>query len=113
MKERVDARLIAVRIPQAATDRRRRQLRESARKHGRQPSAERLALCNGNVFITNAPETLLTPKESVVMAHARWQIELVFKLWKSHGRIATWTARRPYAILCHTYAKLLAMLIQH
>ena len=43
----------------------------------------------------------------------RWQIELLFKLWKSHGRVDESRSTKPWRILCEVYAKLLAMLVQH
>jgi IS4 transposase len=43
----------------------------------------------------------------------RWQIELVFKLWKSEGRIDEWRSEKPFRILCELYAKLVVMIIQH
>jgi predicted component of type VI protein secretion system len=43
----------------------------------------------------------------------RWQIELLFKLWKSHGQIDASRSTKPWRILCDVYAKLLAMLVQH
>ena len=43
----------------------------------------------------------------------RWQIELLFKLWKSQGRVDESRSTKPWRILCEVYAKLLAMLVQH
>ncbi len=43
----------------------------------------------------------------------RWQIELLFKLWKSHGKVAEWRSAKPARILCEVYAKLLALVFQH
>ena len=40
------------------------------------------------IFVTNCPPEMLTWKEVVVLYRARWQIELLFKLWKSHNRLA-------------------------
>ena len=49
----------------------------------------------------------------MVLARVRWQIELMFKLWKSYGYIDQWRSEKPWRILCEVYAKLIAMIIQH
>ena len=49
-------------------------------------SARRLAGADWNVYVTNIPVEHLSVLEAVVLAGVRWQIELLFKLWKSHGR---------------------------
>jgi hypothetical protein len=74
-----------VRVPQEVADQRRRRLRATARDHGRSPSAARLAWCDWTLLITNVSSELLTVREALVLARARWQIELLFKLWKAHG----------------------------
>jgi len=48
-----------------------------------------------------------------VIARCRWQIELLFKLWKQYGRIDQSRSQRPWRILCEVYAKLLGMVVQH
>ena len=42
-----------------------------------------------------------------------YNIELLFKLWKSQGRVDESRSTKPWRILCEVYAKLLAMLVQH
>jgi hypothetical protein len=56
---------------------------------------------------------LLSIQEALVLAQARWQIELLFKLWKQYGQIDEWASHKPVRILCELYAKLLAMVLQH
>jgi uncharacterized membrane protein YccC len=38
---------------------------------------------------------------------------LLFKLWKSQGRIDESRSGKPWRVICDVYAKLLAMVIQH
>ena len=112
-KYQLPARLLAIRVPQEVADQRRRRLHEEARSRGQAVSKARLALADWNIFATNAPVDLLTLPEALVLARTRWQIELLFKLWKSHGQIDEWRSRKPWRILCEVYAKLTAMIIQH
>ncbi len=111
--QRLPARLVAVRVPQEVADQRRRKLRAEARRKGHAVSARRLALAGWTIFVTNAPVDLLPLAAVVVVARARWQIELLFKLWKSHGRIDESRSTRPWRVVCDVYAKLLAMILQH
>jgi hypothetical protein len=111
--QQLPARLVARRVPPAVAAQRRRKLKAEARKKGRMVNRERLVLADWTIFVTNAPPTLLTLAEVLVLARVRWQIELLFKLWKDHGRIDEWRSQKPWRILCEVYAKLLAMLVQH
>ena len=112
-RQRLASRLLAVRVPQDVADARRRRLRKAARDKGRQVSASRLALAAWTIFVTNVPPERLTLREALVLGRMRWQIELLFKLWKSQGRVDESRSTKPWRILCEVYAKLLAMLIQH
>jgi len=110
---RLPARLLAVPVPPEVAATRRRKLREAARKKGRQVSARGLALAAWTVLVTNLPGVRLTLREALVLGRVRWQIELLFKLWKSHGQVDESRSTKPWRILCEVYAKLLAMLLQH
>lgn len=112
-KKRIPCRLLAVVAPQEVADRRRQRLHEQARRKEQAVSRERLLLADWTVLVTNAPQELLSLSESMVLSRARWQIELLFKLWKSHGAIARSRSEKPWRILCELYAKLLAMLVEH
>ena len=113
-KERLGCRLLAVRVPAEVAARRRQQIREKARDHGREASREYLALQEWTLFVTNCPPELLTWQEVVVLYRARWQIELLFKLWKSHNRLAQHeTNASPQRQMAVLYAKLIGVLVQH
>jgi hypothetical protein len=109
---RVAARLLARRVPQAVAEERRRKIRAAAKDKGRAPAKAALALADWNIVITNIPPALLSLEEALVLMRLRWQIELLFKLWKSHGKVAEWRSAKPARILCEVYAKLLALVLQ-
>ena len=112
-KERLPGRLVAVRAPQEVVDQRRQRLRKQECKKGKTVGKRRLALCAWTIFMTNVPSEQLSVEEVLTLARARWQIELLFKLWKSHGGIDVSRSKMPYRVLCDVYAKLLAMVVQH
>lgn len=112
-EDQVEARLLAIRAPQEVVDQRRRRLREEAREKGQTVSALRLALAAWTVFVTTLPPELLSLREALVLSRARWQIELLIKLWKSHGQV-DWVADvKPWRVLCELYGRLLGQIVQH
>jgi hypothetical protein len=113
VRERLPARLLGARVPQAVADERRRKLKAAARREGRSVSAARLALAGWTLLVTNAPAARLSAAEALVLARARWQIELLFKLWKDAGKLAESRSADPQRVLCEVYAKLTAMVVQH
>jgi len=72
-----------------------------------------LARADWTLLVTNAPATLLAVDEALVLQRARWQLELLFKLWKEHGKIDESRSAKPWHVLCDVFAKLLAVLVQH
>lgn len=112
-RQRIACRVVAVRLPPEVVALRRSRLVAAARREQTEPSAAQLALAAWAVLITSLPATRLTLAEALVLYRLRWQIELLFKLWKSHGAIDRSRSTKPWRVLCEVYAKLLAMLLQH
>jgi Transposase DDE domain len=112
-QQQLPVRLLAVRVPPEVATQRRRRIRAAARKHGRTPTAEVLARADWTLLVTNAPVALLAVDEALVLQRARWQLELLFKLWKQHGKIDESRSAKPWHVLCDVFAKLLAVLVQH
>jgi hypothetical protein len=112
-RARLPARLIAQRVPPEVAAERRRALRFHGKRKGHTPTKARLAQCDWVVLVTNTPAWRLSAQEALVLYRVRWQVELLFKLWKQHGGLTRWRTRKPYRILCEVYAKLLGMLVTH
>ena len=109
--ERVPARLIAVRMPEAIVNERRRHARKVAKERGYTPSQRHLTLMAWNLFITNVPATVWPPKTVAVAYTLRWQVELVFRAWKSGLHLATLTTTTKYSTLCYLYGRMLLILL--
>jgi len=107
------ARLLAVKVPAQVAEQRRRRLRQEAKRKGQTVSKRTLALAAWTLLVTNVPSDLLTLEEALVLLRTRWQIELLFKLWKSLGRLDESRSTKPWRQLCELYAKMLALLVQH
>lgn len=113
-EQRVPCRLLAWRLPQEQANRRRHKLRQAMmKKKGREPSAARLAWCDWTILVTNVPASLLTPPEAAVLYRARWQVELLFKRWKSQGLVAELSGSTVVRQMVRVWARLLAVVVQH
>lgn len=109
---RLPCRLVAIRVPPHLVEQRRRKMKEYARKKQTPLRAELLALAEWILLLTNIPAHLLSIPEALVLLHVRWQIELLFKRWKSLFKIDEWRSANPWHILTELYAKLLSVVIQ-
>jgi hypothetical protein len=101
-----------VKVPKEVVDERHERIHRSARKHGRIPSEEVLALAHWTIVVTNIARKRADYCQILVLLRLRWQIERLFRLWKEDGKIDEWRTKKPYRILCEFYAKLCAMVIQ-
>ena len=113
MTDRLSSRLIAWRVPQHIADRRRAKLRKTSKDKGRQPSEASLAACDWELLVTNLDEKQLSFKEAIVLYRARWQIELLFKRWKSYCQIDLLDGHNDIVKLTRLWARLCGAVIQH
>lgn len=106
-------RLIAWRLPPEQANRRRQKLRqETLRKRGQEPIAERLAWCDWTILVTNVPEDMLTPAEAAILYRARWQVELLFKRWKSQDLVAVLSGATVVRQMVRVWSRLIGALLQ-
>ena len=112
-RKQVQARLIAKKMSEGVVKRRREQLKEQAHKQCKPINSRQWELVQWTIVLTNVPLSLLAAAEAMALMRARWQIELLWKLWKDLGKVDEWQSENPERILCELYAKLLGMLVQH
>jgi Transposase DDE domain len=109
----VATRLIAARVPDHVVNKRRRAAKQRAKKKGYTPSKAHRELLAWNLFITNVPSTIWSPITVVKAYPIRWQIELIFKSWKSYCHLAAINAKKAETILCYLYGRMLLILINY
>jgi hypothetical protein len=106
-------RLLAERVPATVAELRQERIRQYAIAHSKPINPLVWELANWTLVVTNVPASMLSFAQALALLRARWQIELLFKLWKEHGLLDQWNTSQPWHILCEVYAKLLALLVQH
>jgi hypothetical protein len=110
---RFPGRLVAVRLPAEIAAERRRRVYADAKRRGRPVNQRTLSLCDWNIFFTNLSEDQISLHQILICYSLRWQVELIFKLWKSQAGIKHLAGFRKERILCELYAKMIALVITH
>jgi hypothetical protein len=104
-------RLIAYRLPEEQANRRRAQLKEKCRTYGRLPTQDALQLAGWLLLLTNAPALLLPTRAVSYLYRVRWQVELIFKQWKSVLRLDVLPSQNQCRVQCEVWARLLAAVL--
>lgn len=104
-------RLIAAALPQEALERARQRVREKAQKKGRTPSQDNLFACGFILVLTNLPADDWSEPQVLALYRLRWQVELLFKRYKSIFHLANLRAHDPQLVQTYLLAKLLAALL--
>lgn len=112
-KNKLPCRLLIMRLPEEIKKERLLKLQKEAVRKQQKLSEKKISLSEFNIFITNIPVEKLSFNEVLVLMKARWQIELLFKLWKSYCKLDESRSKKPYRILTELYAKMIGILISH
>jgi hypothetical protein len=109
-QERLALRLVALRLPtHLAAQRRRRAKARARRDRSLCPSQRYLKLLDWTILLTNVPPHHATAQQLLEAYGSRWQIELLFKSWKSHFQIGQLPRSNPLWVLIQISGKLLAI----
>lgn len=109
--ERIPVRLVAYRIPQEITNQRLRKAHKGAKEMGRTLSKAKINLMRFSIFVTNIPEQMITPEMIGTIYRLRWEIELIFKQWKSLLKIDVLKGTNRYRVECLIWSRLCMVMI--
>ncbi|GJL60976.1 MAG: IS4 family transposase [Nitrospirales bacterium] len=100
-------RLVGLRVPAQVAQARRRRFKAHARRQGRTGSPRHVAMCDWTLLITNVPESWLPLDMVRALYTLRWQIELLFKQFKSILRVHQSMTGNIHRLRCELYGKLI------
>lgn len=110
-RDLIECRLVIERVPDQEYRKRLKNAECSAKKHGVGLSEEHKIRCRYNTFITNVNRAILPIEKIRKTYYLRWQIELVFKTWKSTFEIHKIKRMKTERMECQLLAKLLWVLL--
>lgn len=109
--EKTSCRLVAYRAPRDLAEKRRREANKDAKKKGRTQKQANINRLDFSFFITNVPKQIWKAEVVGTVYTVRWQIELIFKTWKSSLKIHYLKGTNPDRIRCLLYGKLIVIAI--
>lgn len=107
----IKTRLVIEKLPEQVTNQRLRKMNKEATSRGKQVSHRRKTLAMYNFYITNASPDQLPSFYMRFLYSCRWQVELIFKTWKSHLDLAHIRSCRLESVLLLILAKLINITI--
>ena len=110
-KHKLESRMVIVPIPDDVYQKRIRKASKHARSKGCQLTNEYKIKARYNIFITNVSADRLSPKDIIQVYRLRWQIELVFKTWKSGLSIHKTKKVRKERFECHMIARIILAMV--
>lgn len=110
-KEKFPVRLIIELVPEEVVATRIQRVNKCNKKKGRQTGEEYKNRARFNLFITNITEKMLDAEVIAKIYRIRWQIELIFKTWKSVFGLDNIGQMKYERLMCILNARLLLILI--
>jgi len=108
LKYKLQVRLIIYLLPDEVVNERLRKTNQENKKKGRgQCSKEYKARACFNLFITNGDKDVIPIEKVYQFYKLRWQIELMFKIWKSLCNIDKVKKVKRHRLECYIYSRLI------
>ena len=110
-KKKMPVRLIVRLLPEDAYNQRMRRINKLNQKKSRKTSDKYKEYARFSFYITNIPFEKISATQIIDLYRLRWQIELVFKIWKSIFKLEKIGKMKLNRLLSLLYVKLLWILI--
>ena len=109
--DKLPVRLIIERMPDQVYEERVRKIKAYNHKKGHQTSTGYTDRARFNLFVANIGDQMLSLDSIPLFYKIRWQIELIFKVWKSTFGIHSTRKMKIDRFLCLLYSKLLLIMV--
>lgn len=110
-EDKLPVRLIIELMPDEVFSARMQKINRYNKKKGYQTSQDYSNRARFNLFISNIPHDMINGEAVAKIYKIRWQIELVFKIWKSIFGLDNITPMKYERLMCTLNARLLLVLI--
>jgi len=110
-KDREELRLIVAIVPEQVYEERIKKVNKKNKAKGYTTSDDYKARCRFNLFITNVPTDNISLEEIMLLYRLRWQVELMFKNWKSICAIHKLQPMKYERFACLLFAKLILIVV--
>ncbi|PGD28089.1 IS4 family transposase [Bacillus pseudomycoides] len=111
MTDKVPTRVIVHRLTKEQQQKRLQDQTVREKKKGMKYSPRSKRLSGINVYMTNTPTDIVPMGQVHDWYSLRWQIEILFKTWKSFFQIHQCKKIKPERWECHLYGQLIAILL--
>ncbi|EOO26176.1 hypothetical protein IIU_06018 [Bacillus cereus VD133] len=111
MTDKVPTRVIVHRLTKEQQQKRLQDQTVREKKKGMKYSTRSKRLSSINVYMTNTPTDIVPMGQVHDWYSLRWQIEILFKTWKSFFQIHQCKKIKPERWECHLYGQLIAILL--
>ena len=104
-------RMVVIRVPDNIYKQKLSEAKKKAKQRGHGVSDEYKARAMFNVYLTNVAQTKVPPEIVAELYRVRWQIELIFKVWKSLVNVNRLSQMKQERFECQLLGKLIWLMV--
>jgi hypothetical protein len=110
-KQKIPVRYIITSVPEEVYEKRIRRVNKQNKGYGNKTSEKYKQYAQLNIFITNLGTDEFKAADILKLYRLRWQVELIFKTWKSNYKINHIKKVNSFRVMCQLYVSLLLAII--